>query len=166
MEQPGIKQEGEAPAWTSYWFVQDENDENLAACDWCLGKVAKADMEAHLINHELDKTTINYVRNPPIDGYGRRFTIFGELIEEADDVGPRSTVDPRAQQNWVYYWFSQVNPNNTNSSCDLCHKVVDEVDMEAHLQRHRVTINAKNYTKKPPVDGHGRRYTDYGLPIE
>lgn len=197
MERPGTRQEGEAPAWTSYWFVQDENDSNLVVCDWCLEHVANADMEAHLRRHRLRKESINNKRDPPVDGYGRHFTVFGEPIPETTDVEPRSTdgpprstvdplqsmaerersmaerersmgerVDPRAEQNWVYHWFSQVNPDSRKASCDWCRNDVDEVDMEAHLQGHGLTITMINYVKKPPVDGYGRQYTSCGKRLE
>ncbi|ABN64646.2 hypotehtical protein [Scheffersomyces stipitis CBS 6054] len=98
---PGMKFGAKKKSWVWSWFVQDNSDPNIAACDYC-GKIiirlasdkgSPKKLSEHLRTHKLNKDTINYSRSVPIDGYGVTFTNSGEPINYPSNYeqAPQST---------------------------------------------------------------------------
>ncbi|KAK6459168.1 uncharacterized protein RJT20DRAFT_13708 [Scheffersomyces xylosifermentans] len=85
---PGQKFGAKKKSWVWSWFVQDNSNPNVAACDYC-GKIiirlpsdkgSPKKLSEHLRTHKLNKESINYSRTTPIDGYGVTFSHQGEPI--------------------------------------------------------------------------------------
>ncbi|CUM65403.1 uncharacterized protein PRCAT00003041001 [Priceomyces carsonii] len=75
---PGQKFGAKKKSWVWSWFVQDSQDPNIAACDYC-GKIitrlpsdkgSPKKLSEHLKTHKLTKDSINNSRPIPIDGNG------------------------------------------------------------------------------------------------
>lgn len=82
---PGQKFGAKKKSWVWTWFVQDTNDSNIAACDFC-GKVitrlpsdkgSPKKLSEHLKTHKLTTDSINHSRSIPIDGNGITYTSDG-----------------------------------------------------------------------------------------
>jgi hypothetical protein len=75
---PGQKFGAKKKSWVWSWFIQDSQDPNIAACDYC-GKIitrlasdkgSPKKLSEHLKTHKLTKDSINNSRPIPIDGNG------------------------------------------------------------------------------------------------
>lgn len=75
---PGQKFGAKKKLWVWTWFVQDLNDANVAACDFCgriitrmpSDKGLPKKLSEHLRTHKLTKDLINTTRAIPVDGNG------------------------------------------------------------------------------------------------
>lgn len=72
---PGRKFGAKKKLWVWSWFVQDQNDPNVAVCDFC-GKVVRRrpsdkgspkKLNEHLRTHKLNKTLVNTARVIPLE---------------------------------------------------------------------------------------------------
>lgn len=79
---PGQKFGAKKKSWVWTWFVQDTQDPNVAACDYC-GKIitrlssdkgSPKKLTEHLKTHKLTRDSINNARSIPIDGNGVTYT--------------------------------------------------------------------------------------------
>lgn len=75
---PGQRFGAKKKSWVWSWFIQDSQDPNIAACDYC-GKIitrlpsdkgSPKKLSEHLKTHKLTKESINNSRPIPIDGNG------------------------------------------------------------------------------------------------
>lgn len=75
---PGQKFGAKKKSWVWTWFIQDSQDPNVAACDYC-GKIitrlssdkgSPKKLTEHLKTHKLTRDSINNSRAIPIDGNG------------------------------------------------------------------------------------------------
>ncbi|KAK6461401.1 hypothetical protein DFJ63DRAFT_314031 [Scheffersomyces coipomensis] len=89
INRPGQRFGAKKKSWVWSWFVQDSQDPNIAACDYC-GKIimrlpsdkgSPKKLSEHLKVHKVSKETINYTRPVPVDGYGVTYNNNGEPIE-------------------------------------------------------------------------------------
>lgn len=93
---PGHKFGAKKKSWVWTWFVQDSQDPNVAACDYC-GKIitrlssdkgSPKKLTEHLKTHKLTQMSINNSRPIPIDGNGITYAPNGMpmSVEPAPDV--------------------------------------------------------------------------------
>ncbi|KAK6205560.1 uncharacterized protein RJT21DRAFT_17016 [Scheffersomyces amazonensis] len=89
VNRPGHRFGAKKKSWVWSWFVQDNSDPNVAACDYC-GKIimrlssdkgSPKKLSEHLKVHKVSKETINYSRAIPVDGYGVTYNNHGEPID-------------------------------------------------------------------------------------
>ncbi|EDK36813.2 hypothetical protein PGUG_00911 [Meyerozyma guilliermondii ATCC 6260] len=75
---PGQRFGAKKKSWVWTWFIQDSQDPNVAACDYC-GKIitrlssdkgSPKKLTEHLKTHKLTRDSINNSRAIPIDGNG------------------------------------------------------------------------------------------------
>ena len=78
---PGHRFGAKKKSWVWSWFVQDSQDPNVAACDYC-GKIitrlvsdkgSPKKLSEHLKTHRLTRNSINSSRPIPIDGNGMTY---------------------------------------------------------------------------------------------
>lgn len=78
---PGQKFGAKKKSWVWTWFIQDVQDPNVAACDYC-GKIitrlasdkgSPKKLSEHLKTHKLNRESINNSRPIPVDGNGTTY---------------------------------------------------------------------------------------------
>ncbi|CCE82718.1 Piso0_002460 [Millerozyma farinosa CBS 7064] len=90
---PGQKFGAKKKSWVWTWFIQDSQDPNVAACDYC-GKIitrlpsdkgSPKKLSEHLKTHKLTKDSINDSRPIPIDGSGISYASNGMPLKYASN---------------------------------------------------------------------------------
>ncbi|CAK7893002.1 hypothetical protein CAAN1_01S12684 [[Candida] anglica] len=96
---PGQRFGAKKKSWVWSWFVQDAQDANIAACDFC-GKVitrlssdkgSPKKLSEHLKTHKLTKESINSTRPIPIDGNGITYAPNGMPMSYVTNYSGHST---------------------------------------------------------------------------
>lgn len=86
---PGKKFGAKKRSWVWTWFDQDSSDPNVAGCNYC-GKIiirlasdkgSPKKLNEHLKTHKIDINSINYSRNPHIDGHGITYSNSGQPLD-------------------------------------------------------------------------------------
>lgn len=104
---PGHRFGAKKKSWVWSWFVQDSQDPNIAACDYC-GKIitrlvsdkgSPKKLSEHLKTHRLTRNSINSSRPIPIDGNGMTYAPNGVPLNYASNysVPEQGQVAPQPQ---------------------------------------------------------------------
>ncbi|CAH2352232.1 hypothetical protein CLIB1423_06S01772 [[Candida] railenensis] len=89
---PGQKFGAKKKSWVWTWFIQDVQDPNVAACDYC-GKIitrlasdkgSPKKLSEHLKTHKLNRESINNSRPIPVDGNGTTYAPNGLPLSYAN----------------------------------------------------------------------------------
>lgn len=99
---PGQKFGAKKKSWVWSWFIQDSQDPNIAACDYC-GKIitrlasdkgSPKKLSEHLKTHKLTKDSINNSRPIPIDGNGITYAPNGMPLNYPSNFQQSQQVQP------------------------------------------------------------------------
>lgn len=121
---PGQKFGAKKKSWVWSWFVQDNLDPNVAACDVC-GKIitrlpsdkgSPKKLSEHLKTHKLDKDSINESRPIPIDGNGVTYNPNGVQLSFLQQQAQQAQQTQQLQAQQIQHQQISQNIPNTHSS--------------------------------------------------
>ncbi|CAN3358400.1 hypothetical protein DICA3_C19460 [Diutina catenulata] len=135
VNRPGVRFGAKKRSWVWSWFVQDYNNANLAACDYCGRVIQRVDsdkgspkkLHEHLRTHKLEKSTINYSRAVPIDGHGITYTAAGEPLtypsryKEDQTRGPAVAPEPPSASPPASTFRAEITPEEPVASPQAHH---------------------------------------------